>query len=81
MHTIYSVLIVIEVFLAAFGAWCILNENRLIAFEEKLSRKVRSAILLRAKKRAAEKRRRINARVRYTPKVPQKIKTENQSAA
>lgn len=67
MHTIYSILLVLEVFLALFGAWCILNEDRLIAFEDRLSRKIKAAVRLRAKKAAAEKRRRINARVRYTP--------------
>ena len=81
MHTIYSVLIILEVFLAAFGAWCILNENRLISFEEKLSRIIKSAVRMHAKKKAAEKRRRMNARVRYTPDVPQKLKAENQNAA
>ncbi len=81
MLTIYTCLIIFEVFLAAFAAWCILNESRLIAFEEKISHKIRTAVLLRTKKRAAEKRRRINARVRYTPEVPQKLKTESQNAA
>lgn len=81
MHTIYSVLIILEVFLAAFGAWCILNENRLIVFEEKISRRIRSAVHMRAKKKAAEKRRRVNARVRFAPEIPQRLNAENQNAA
>lgn len=81
MHTFYSILIVLEVFLALAGAWCILNEKKLIVFEERLARKIKTAVRLKAKRRAAEKRRRINARVAYSPEVPQRRTAERHEAA
>lgn len=37
----YIALIVFEVILAAFGAWCILNEKKLLEFEERVEKRYR----------------------------------------
>lgn len=37
----YIALIVFEVILAAFGAWCILNEKKLLDFEERIEKRYR----------------------------------------
>lgn len=37
----YIALIVFEVILAAFGVWCILNEKKLLAFEERIEKRYR----------------------------------------
>lgn len=81
MNNFYPVLIVIEVFLALFAAWCILNEKRLIKFEESFSRKIKASLRLRAKRRAAEKRRRLNARVRYSPVTAKRASLTGEEAA
>lgn len=78
---IYPVLMVIEVLLALGGAWCILHEKRLIAFEEKLARRIKAAVRMQMKKRAADKRRRLNTKVRYTPYAPGKVGAQGQEAA
>ena len=37
----YIALIVFEVMLAAFGAWCILNEKKLLEVEERIEKRYR----------------------------------------
>lgn len=37
----YIALIVFEVMLAAFGAWCIINEKKLLDFEERIEKRYR----------------------------------------
>ena len=37
----YIALIAFEVILAAFAAWCILNEKKLLAFEERVEKRYR----------------------------------------
>ena len=38
---LYTLLIVAEIPIAIFGAWCILNEEKLIDFEDKLSNRIK----------------------------------------
>lgn len=37
---LYTLLILAEIPMAIFGAWCILNEEKLIKFEDKLSNRI-----------------------------------------
>ena len=37
---LYALLILAEIPMAIFGAWCILNEEKLIDFEDKLSNRI-----------------------------------------
>lgn len=48
----YIALIVFEVILAAFAAWCILNEKKLLAFEERLGKEIRRRINRRRREKA-----------------------------
>lgn len=48
----YIALIVLEVILALFGAWCILNEKKLLAFEERLGKEIRRRINRRRREKA-----------------------------
>lgn len=48
----YAVLIVFEVILALFGAWCILNEKKLLAFEERMGKEIRRRINRRRREKA-----------------------------
>lgn len=48
----YAVLIVFEVILALFGAWCILNEKKLLAFEERIGKEIRRRINRRRREKA-----------------------------
>ena len=41
---IFTILIFAEIPMAIFGAWCILNEEKLIDFENKLSKRVKEKI-------------------------------------
>lgn len=50
----YIALIVFEVILAAFAAWCILNEKKLLAFEERTEAKIRRGLKNRKRDRVAE---------------------------
>lgn len=50
----YIALIVFEVILAAFAAWCILNEKKLLAFEERTEAKIRRRFKNRKRDRVAE---------------------------
>ena len=50
----YIALIVFEVMLAAFGVWCILNEKKLLAFEERTEAKIRRRLKNRKRDRVAE---------------------------
>lgn len=50
----YIALIVFEVILAAFAAWCILNEKKLLVFEERIERKIRRRMQRRKRERVAE---------------------------
>lgn len=50
----YTALIVFEVILAAFAAWCILNEEKLLAFEERTEAKIRRRLKNRKRDRVAE---------------------------
>lgn len=38
---LYTLLILAEIPMAIFGAWCILNEEKLIDFEDKLSNRIK----------------------------------------
>ena len=38
---LYTILILAEIPMAIFGAWCILNEEKLIDFENKLSNRIK----------------------------------------
>ena len=38
---LYALLILAEIPMAIFGAWCILNEEKLIDFEDKLSNRIK----------------------------------------
>lgn len=38
---LYTILILAEIPMAIFGAWCILNEEKLIDFEDKLSNRIK----------------------------------------
>ena len=37
---LYTLLILAEIPMAIFGAWCILNEEKLIDFEDRLSNRI-----------------------------------------
>lgn len=37
---LYTLLILAEIPMAIFGAWCILNEEKLIKFEDRLSNRI-----------------------------------------
>ena len=50
----YIALIVFEVILAVFGAWCILNEEKLLVFEKRIERKIRRRMQRRKRERVAE---------------------------
>lgn len=50
----YIALIVFEVILAAFGAWCILNEKKLLEVEERTEAKIRRRLKNRKRDRVAE---------------------------
>ena len=38
---LFTLLILAEIPMAIFGAWCILNEEKLIDFEDKLSNRIK----------------------------------------
>ena len=38
---LYTLLILAEIPMVIFGAWCILNEEKLIDFEDKLSNRIK----------------------------------------
>ena len=38
---LFTILILAEIPMAIFGAWCILNEEKLIEFEDKLSNRIK----------------------------------------
>lgn len=42
--TLFTILILAEIPMAIFGAWCILNEEKLIRFEDKLSKRIKEKI-------------------------------------
>ena len=50
----YTAHIVFEVILAAFAAWCILNEKKLLAFEERIGRDIKRFLQCRKRERVAE---------------------------
>ena len=50
----YIALIVFEVILAAFGVWCIINEKKLLDFEERTEAKIRRRLKNRKRDRVAE---------------------------
>lgn len=50
----YIALIAFEVILAAVAVWCILNEKKLLAFEERTEAKIRRRIKSRKRDRVAE---------------------------
>lgn len=50
----YIALIGVEILLAVFAAWCILNEKKLLAFEERTEAKIRSRLKNRKRDRVAE---------------------------
>ena len=50
----YTALIVFEVILAAFAAWCILNEKKLLSFEERTEAKIRRRLKSRKRDRVAK---------------------------
>lgn len=50
----YIALIGVEMLLAVFGAWCILNEKKLLAFEERTEAKIRRRLKNRKRDRVAE---------------------------
>ena len=50
----YIALIVFEVILAAVAVWCILNEKKLLAFEERTEAKIRRRLKNRKRDRVAE---------------------------
>lgn len=41
---IFTILILAEIPMAILGAWCILNEEKLIKFEDKLSKRIKERI-------------------------------------
>lgn len=50
----YIVLIGVEILLAVFAVWCILNEKKLLAFEERTEAKIRRRLKNRKRDRVAE---------------------------
>ena len=50
----YIALIAFEIILAAVAVWCILNEKKLLAFEERTEAKIRSRLKNRKRDRVAE---------------------------
>lgn len=50
----YIALIAFEVILAAVAVWCILNEKKLLEFEERTEAKIRRRIKSRKRDRVAE---------------------------
>ena len=50
----YIALIGVEILLAVFAAWCILNEKKLLAFEERTEAKIRRRLKSRKRDRVAE---------------------------
>lgn len=50
----YIALIGVEILLAVFAAWCILNEKKLLAFEERTEAKIRRRLKNRKRDRVAE---------------------------
>lgn len=50
----YIALIAFEVILAAVAVWCILNEKKLLAFEERTEAKIRCRLKNRKRDRVAE---------------------------
>lgn len=50
----YIALIGVEILLAVFAAWCILNEEKLLAFEERTEAKIRRRLKNRKRDRVAE---------------------------
>ncbi len=48
------IVLIVEVILAAFAAWCILNEKKLLAFEERTEAKIRRRLKNRKRDRVAE---------------------------
>lgn len=50
----YIALIGVEILLAVFAAWCILNEKKLLAFEERTEAKIRRRLKNLKRDRVAE---------------------------
>ena len=50
----YMALIGVEILLAVFAAWCILNEKKLLEFEERTEAKIRRRLKNRKRDRVAE---------------------------
>lgn len=50
----YIALIAFEIILAAVAVWCILNEKKLLAFEERTEAKIRRRLKSRKRDRVAE---------------------------
>lgn len=50
----YMALIGVEILLAVFAAWCILNEKKLLEFEERTEAKIRRRLKSRKRDRVAE---------------------------
>lgn len=50
----YIALIGVEILLAVFAAWCILNEKKILAFEERTEAKIRRRLKNRKRDRVAE---------------------------
>ncbi len=50
----YIALIGVEILLAVFAVWCILNEKKLLSFEERTEAKIRRRLKNRRRDRVAE---------------------------
>lgn len=50
----YIALIGVEILLAVFAAWCILNEKKLLSFEERTEAKIRRRLKSRKRDSVAE---------------------------
>lgn len=50
----YAALMIFEIVLAVFAAWCMLNEDRLIEFEERTGRAIKRRMRNRKRERVAE---------------------------
>lgn len=70
MNTGIALIILAEVFLFLFLVYGFLHEDKFIAFEDKAIAVIRHNIRIRKQRKAAEQRRKLNDKVRYTPERP-----------
>lgn len=72
----FFVILPLEVALVGFVVWCYLNEKKLIRMENRIIAAVFKRHEEKAEKRTAERERRLNEKIAYTPAKPRKKRSE-----